>query len=176
MAQGTSSHVRASTEIAERLSPQAFRRLMGRFFEVASDVLVSHEAIVDKFVGDEVVAIFIPALTDNHAAQAVEAGLALLRATGQPADPWLPIGVGVNTGIAYVGAMGSGENVEMTAIGDAVNVAARLGGSAGSGELLVSAATATAAGVERPEAERRRLALRGKTEQTDVLVLRAQHT
>jgi adenylate cyclase len=165
--------VRGSTEIAERLSPQVFRQLMGRFFEVASDVLVSHEAIVDKFVGDEVVAIFIPALTGNHAAQAVDAGLGLLRATGHPDHPWLPIGVGVNTGIAYVGAMGSGENVEMTAMGDAVNVAARLGGSAGGGELLVSGATAAAAGIEQQPAERRRLTLRGKSEPTDVLVLRA---
>ncbi len=72
--------------------------------------------------------------------------------------------------------MGSGENVEMTAMGDAVNVAARLGGSAGGGELLVSAATATPAGVEWPAAERRRLTLGGKSEPTDVLVLRAGHT
>jgi adenylate cyclase len=165
--------VRGSTGIAERLSPQEFRQLMSRFFEVASDVLVEHEAIVDKFVGDEVVAIFIPALTGNHAAQAVSAGLGLLRATGHPDEPWLPIGIGVNTGIAYVGAMGSGENVEMTAMGDTVNVAARLGGSAGSGELLVSAASAEAAGIEGSSVERRRLALRGKSEPTDVLVLQA---
>jgi adenylate cyclase len=165
--------VRGSTGIAERLSPQEFRQLMSRFFEVASDVLVEHEAIVDKFVGDEVVAIFIPALTGNHAAQAVSAGLGLLRATGHPDEPWLPIGIGVNTGIAYVGAMGSGENVEMTAMGDTVNVAARLGGSAGSGELLVSAASAAAAGIEGSAVERRRLALRGKSEPTDVLVLQA---
>ena len=165
--------VRGSTGIAERLSPQEFRQLMSRFFEVASDVLVEHEAIVDKFVGDEVVAIFIPALTGNHAAQAVSAGIALLRATGHPDDPWLPIGIGVNTGIAYVGAMGSGENVEMTAMGDAVNVAARLGGSAGGGELLVSAASAAAAGVDGSAVERRRLALRGKSEPTDVVVLLA---
>jgi class 3 adenylate cyclase len=62
----------------------------------------------------------------------------------------------------------------MTAMGDAVNVAARLGGSAGGGELLVSAASAAAAGVDGSAVERRRLALRGKSEPTDVLVLLAR--
>lgn len=102
----------------------------------------------------------------------MEAGLGLLRATGHATEPWLPVGIGVNTGIAYVGSVGSGENVEMTAMGDAVNVAARLGGSAAGGEILVSASTARAAGIEASSAERRSLTLRGKSEPTDVLVLR----
>ena len=165
--------IRGSTGIAEGSSPSAYRALLDRFYDVAAQTIIDYDGFIDKFVGDEVVAIFIPALTGNHAAQAVSAGIALLRATGHPDDPWLPIGIGVNTGIAYVGAMGSGENVEMTAMGDAVNVAARLGGSAGGGELLVSAASAAAAGVDGSAVERRRLALRGKSEPTDVLVLLA---
>ena len=55
--------IRGSTGLAETMQPSDFRALLDRFYAVASDVLVRHEGVVDKFVGDEVVGIFIPALT-----------------------------------------------------------------------------------------------------------------
>jgi len=170
--------VRGSTRIAETMPATAYRSLLDRFYASASEVLVNHEAVVDKFVGDEVVAIFVPALTGGfHALRGVEAGLALLRATGNDgAEPWLPIGIGVNTGTAYVGAVGTEEHVEFTALGDAVNVTARLASAAGSGELLVTRAAAEAAALATDGLEHRRLALRGKTEATDVLVLSAAYS
>lgn len=165
--------VRGSTALAERMSPGAYRSLLDDFYATATDVLVRHEAVVDKFVGDETVAIFVPALTGGrHARQAVDAGLELLRRTGHDTPaPRLPIGIGVNTGTAYVGAVGTAEHVEFTALGDAVNVAARLASAAGAGELLITDATAVAANVTGSAIERRRLDLRGKSEATDVLVL-----
>ena len=73
--------VRGSTELAEQTSPTEFRRQMNQFFAVATDVLVDHDAIVDKFVGDEVIGLFIPVLTGElHASRAIEAGRALLPA------------------------------------------------------------------------------------------------
>jgi adenylate cyclase len=167
--------VRGSTSIAEGMSPGAFRALMARFYATATEILIDHEAVVDKFVGDEVVAIFIPAMAGaGHARRAIDAGLALLRATGNDGpNPWVPIGIGVNTGIAYVGAVGTAEHVEFTALGDAVNVAARLASAAGAGELLAPAATVTGAAVATEGAERRELELRGKSSPTSVLVLRA---
>jgi adenylate cyclase len=108
----------------------------------------------------------------EHARRAVDAGLALLRETGHAGGaPWIPIGIGVNTGVAFVGAVGTADHVEFTALGDAVNVCARLATEAGSGELLATLATADAAGVEAVSLEHRRLALRGKTEATNVVVL-----
>jgi adenylate cyclase len=165
--------VRGSTTLAERLSPTEFRDLMDRFFAVASRVLVDHDAIVDKFVGDEVMAIFIPVLTGgNHAAHAIDAGRALLAATSGKADrASVPVGIGVNTGIAFVGAVGGGDKVELTAMGDTVNVAARLASAAGAGELLVAVASAQAAGVPLEGLEHRLLELKGKSETTDVVVL-----
>ena len=165
--------VRGSTALAESIGPAEFRALLDRFYAVATRILVDHEAVVDKYVGDEVVAIFVPAMAGaDHPKQAIEAGLALLRETGNAdAAPWIPIGIGVNTGIAFVGAVGTAEHVEFTALGDAVNIAARLATEAGSGELLVTQATATAAGSVEAGLEHRRLTLRGKTEATDVLVL-----
>jgi adenylate cyclase len=172
--------VRGSTSMAEAMRPAEFNRLMGRFYDTASDVLIAHDAIVDKFVGDEVIGIFIPALAGaSHAERAIEAAEALLRGTGHadPAGPWVPVGAGVNTGTAYVGAVGVGLDTELTAMGDAVNTAARLASAAGAGEILVTtialAAARTGAGGDRGEEhlERRSLELKGKTSVTEVYVL-----
>lgn len=169
--------IRGSTRMGEAMPATAFRELMDRFYTAATAILIDHEAIVDKFVGDEVIGIFVPALTEgNHAAEAIDAGLELLRATGNGTDaPWVPVGIGVNTGPAYVGAVGTADHVEFTALGDTVNITARLASEAGAGELLVTDATAQAAGRggsdTSPAVERRRLDLRGRTEATDVLVL-----
>jgi adenylate cyclase len=167
--------VRGSTAMAETMPATQYRALLNRFYATAAEILVNHEAVVDKFVGDEVVAIFVPAMTGGlHAQQAVQAGLALLRATGNDRTaPWLPIGIGVNTGTAFVGAVGTAEHVEFTALGDAVNVTARLASSAGAGELLVTRAAAKAASLDTGGVERRELSLRGKSDITDVLVLSA---
>jgi adenylate cyclase len=166
--------VRGSTAMAETMAPSDYRRLMDRFYATAVDVLVGHDAFVDKFVGDEVIGIFVPALTEaSHARQALRAGLALLAATGHGGvQPWVPIGIGVNTGVAYVGAVGTEDHVEFTALGDSVNVTARLSVLAGAGELLATQATMRAAEVDVGALERRRLDLRGRSEGTDVAVLR----
>jgi adenylate cyclase len=166
--------VRGSTALAETMRPSDFRALLNRFYEAAAAVLHEHDAILDKFVGDEAVAIFIPALSgERHAARAVMAGLALLRATGHddPAGPWLPIGIGVHSGIAFVGAVGEGPSTSVTALGDRVNVAARLASAAGAGELLVSDEAARAAELEIGAAEHRDLELKGKSMRVPVVVL-----
>src|SRR5262245_50245254 len=170
--------VRGSTALAETMAANEFRALMDRFYEAAAQVLIEHEAVVDKFVGDEVVGIFVPALAGpGHARQAIEAALALLRATGNDgADPWVPIGIGVNTGVAYVGAVGTADHVEFTALGDAVNVAARLASAAGPGELLITTETAAAADYPVADRERRSLELRGKSAPTGVFVIRADRS
>ena len=162
--------VRGSTELAERVSATDFRGLIDRFFSAASDVLIEQDAIVDKFVGDEVIGLFIPAMAGElHAGRAIAAAQALLSATAG----WISIGIGVNTGIAFVGAIGPDDRAEFTAMGDPVNVTARLASVAGPGELLVTAAAIQAATFDDSGAEHRRLDLKGKSESTDVAVLRA---
>ena len=166
--------LRGSTKMAESMRAGEFRAVMDRFYATAAEVLVEHEAIVDKFVGDEVIGIFVPALTEgHHAAQAIDTGLALLRATGHDTDtPWAPVGIGINTGEAYVGAVGTAEHVEFTALGDIVNVTARLASAGGAGEILATDAAVHAAGVSGLDGfERRHLDLRGKAETTDIYVL-----
>jgi adenylate cyclase len=170
--------VRGSTPLAEQLRPKEFNRLMGRFFDVASEVLVNHDAFVDKFVGDEIIGIFVPAMaTEAHAQQAVDAAQELLRRTGHmDADgPWVPVGVGVSTGTAYVGSIGQGLDTELTAMGDLVNTTARLASAAGEGEILLNSATAAASRLS-DSLERRSLALKGKSQATEVVVLRAERS
>ena len=167
--------VRGSTAIAESSSPREFTRLMGRFYDTASEVLVDRDGIVDKFVGDEIIGIFVPAMASpQHAIRAVDAARTLLAKIGfgTPSGPWLPIGIGVNTGIAYVGSIGEGSATEMTAMGDVVNVTARLSSMAGPGEILVTIAASAAAGLSA-DLPRRTLQLKGRSEQTDVVVLTA---
>jgi adenylate cyclase len=166
--------VRGSTTMAENMSTTEFRRLLDRFYDVAARVLFANDAILDKFVGDEVVAIFVPALTgDLHASRAVAAARALLTATGHgsPEGPWLPIGIGVHTGVAYVGAVGESPSTTLTALGDPVNVAARLASAAGAGEILVSTTAAASADLRDTSSERRDLELKGKSERVPVVVL-----
>jgi adenylate cyclase len=168
--------VRGSTTLAEQISPPEFRRQLNRFYHVAARILVEHDGIVDKFVGDEVVGIFIPALThDAHAERAVAAARALLVATGHAdaGGPWIPIGIGVGTGVAFVGSLGEPPVTTLTALGDIVNTSARLASAAGAGEILLTQTTATASALDSDRLERRELALKGKTDTTDVFVLTA---
>jgi adenylate cyclase len=167
--------VRGSTGLAEKMSPRDFNRLMGRFYDAATDVLVTRDAIVDKFVGDEVVAIFVPAMAGiDHARVAIDAALELLSRTDhdKAGGPWVPVGVGVNTGQAYVGSIGEGPDTELTAMGDAVNTTARLASAAGAGEVLVTVSALTSAGLGIEKLEHRSLTLKGKSERVDVAVLR----
>jgi adenylate cyclase len=146
---------------------------MGRFYDTASEVIVDLDGIVDKFVGDEIIGIFVPAMASpQHAVRAVRAARTLLTQTGfgTSSGPWVPIGIGVNTGVAYVGSIGEGSDTEMTAMGDVVNVTARLSSQAGAGEILVTTGASAAAGLPT-DLPHRSLQLKGKSEPTDVVVL-----
>jgi adenylate cyclase len=169
--------VRGSTALAERMSALEFTRLMNRFYAVATDVLVQSDAMVDKLVGDEVIGLYVPGMAGvEHPRRAIEAAESLLRRTGHddPGGPWLPVGIGVHTGLAYVGIVGGadGNLTDFTALGDNVNITARLASQAGPGEILISDAAYAAADLDLGSSERRQLELKGKSEPTGVRVLR----
>ena len=165
--------IRGSTTLAERMPPTAFRALIDRFYTTATQAVFDNDGGVDKFVGDEIVAFFFPLFSGpRHAAAAVGAASALLRATGHAdaAGPWVPVGAGIATGMAWVGAVGNEKRTDLTALGDTVNIAARLGAVAAAGEVLMTKETALAAGVD-PSLQTRSLDLKGKTTQTTVVSL-----
>ena len=168
--------IRGSTELGEQLTPTGFRATLNRYYTVASDVVYEHGGIVDKFVGDELVAAFPPFLGADHARRAVDAATELLRRTGHgaPEGPWVPIGAGVHTGRVWFGTVGEGNHVEITVLGDVVNTTARLASAAGSGEVLVSVDAARAARLDEPVLEHRSLELKGKEAPTDVVSVRVR--
>lgn len=125
--------VRGSTGMAERSSAADFSVLLSRFYAQVTEAVRAEGGIIDKFLGDGVMALFLPSFTDKqHARRGLNAARRILR------EAELPIGVGVNTGQAFTGFLGPSEEVSgFTAVGDAVNVAHRLGEAAGAGELMV---------------------------------------
>jgi adenylate cyclase len=165
--------IRGSTALAEGMATTDYQALLGRFYAAAAEAVFGADGAIDKFVGDEVVAFFVPGFMadrEHHAAQAVEAAVRLLRLTGHAdgGSPWLPIGAGVHTGRVWMGAIGDGPRVDLTAVGDAVNVAARLGSVAQAGQVIVSADAAAAAELDA-SLPRRRLQLKGKADAVEVV-------
>jgi adenylate cyclase len=167
--------IRGSTPLAESMSAPEFRQLIDRFYTESTHVLTHSLALIDKLAGDEVSGFYIPSyIGRDYAWVAVESAREILRVTGHanPGGPWAPVGVGVNTGQAYFGTVGSGDSlVEITALGDEVNVAARLASQAAAGEVVLSESTVYKAGLDTANLEPRRLALKGKSEPVDVWVM-----
>jgi adenylate cyclase len=167
--------VRGSSELARLMPTREFTNLMQRFYSVSRQVLIDEDAIIEKFIGDEVAALFLPFMTGSeHARRAVDAARELLRATGHgsPDGPWVPLGVGVHTGKAFVGMVSSGGVSDFTALGDPVNLAAHVASQAAAGEILVTDAAAEAADLHDPSREHRHLSLKGFP--MDAIVLPAQ--
>lgn len=168
--------VRGSTGLAERMPAEEFSKLLARFYGSAAEAIDDRDGIVDKFVGDAAVALFIPGFAGKeHASAAIGAALDLLERTGNDGpSPWVPLGVGVHTGTSFVGSVGEGDARDFTALGDTVNAAARLSALAGAGEILISADAAAAADHDTAALERRTLELRGRDESLDAWVSRAR--
>jgi adenylate cyclase len=172
------SDIRGSTAMGERMRPADFHRFLDRFYRLASDSIVAHDGIVDKVVGDEVVGLFFGGISGpHHAAVAVAAAIDLAERATQPRttpSASIPVGTAVHTGVAFVGATGLGTTVDdFTALGDAVNITARLASAAGAGEVIVSVAAAEAAGMATDQLERRTVEIRGRTEPINVIALPA---
>ena len=167
--------VRGSTTLAEQMSITDFSRLISRFYKVATHVMVNSNALVDKLVGDEVTGLYVPGFAGrDHARVAIEAAKLLLTKTGHsdPEGPWVPVGAGVHTGEAFVGAVGSKQGLtDITALGDAPNTAARLASAAALGEIVVSGDAAKAAELDATGLESRSLELKGKAEPVSVRVI-----
>jgi adenylate cyclase len=167
--------VRGSTTLAEQMSAREFGQLMNRFYKVASHVLIQTDALVDRLMGDEAIGLYLPGFAGaDHPRRAIEAAQELLRLTGNRGakQPWIPIGIGIHTGSAYVGVVGGEESTaDFTALGDNVNITARLASAANAGEILISEASCVASKLDLDGLEHRQLELKGKSEPFDVRVL-----
>jgi adenylate cyclase len=162
--------IRGSTGLAETMSPAEYSAAVNDYVRAASRAIREPNGLVDKLLGDGIMALFIPGFVGgDHAAAGVKAARAILGAVS------VPVGIGVHTGEAWVGFVGGTDEVrDFTALGDAVNVASRLGSEAGPGELLLSASAVDRAGLTTDGLEPRRLELRGRSEPLDAWAERVE--
>jgi adenylate cyclase len=140
--------IRGFTTLAEGMPPAELVRMLNAFFECMVEVVFRHRGVLDKYIGDALMAVWgAPIRRPDDALRAVEAGREMLDALERfnreglaPGWPRLGAGVGVNTGEAVVGTVGSSLRMEYTVMGDAVNLAARVCDLARPGQLLVTEA------------------------------------
>lgn len=159
--------VQGSTTLAEQLTPAEFTSALNRFFAVAFAAVDAEFGVIDHIVGDGVMALWVPGFVGgDHPQRAVTAGRRLaadLTSTRGAGDAF-PAGVGVHTGLAYVGVVGQIGSLDFTVLGDAPNTVARLGSAVSSGELAMSDDIVAAAEVDTSGLDRRVLELKGKAE------------
>jgi class 3 adenylate cyclase len=146
--------IRGFTALTEGMEPQRVIGLLNECMECLSRAIDAEGGVVDKFIGDEVMAVFgAPVTQEDHARRAVNAAqrmrtgmLALNEDRTRRGERPLGVGVGINSGVAVAGNMGSTNRLNYTVVGDAVNLASRLAGQARAGEILISGATLRLAG------------------------------
>jgi len=161
--------LRGSTTLAESIGAAAFGALINRFYILADGAIAAHDGIVERHMGDGVVGLFVPVFSGaGHAASGIAAARGIVTGVrDRKRGAWAPVGVGIATGVGYVGVVSTTEQPDdFTALGDVVNTAARLGSAAAAGEILVTRAASDAAGVMGTI---RRLEVKGKSEPVDVI-------
>jgi adenylate cyclase len=141
--------IRGFTPLSERLDPESVVLLLNEFYNLMIETTFKHDGTLDKFLGDGVMCIFgAPIARPDHAMQAVrtaldmQAGIAELGARfTREGRPPIFVGIGVSAGEVVAGTVGSEDRMEYTAIGDSVNLAARLESIAKPGQVLISERT-----------------------------------
>ena len=172
--------IRAFTSISEKENPEKVVSLLNKFFSAMTDIIFENGGTLDKYIGDGLMALFgAPTATEEDALNSVKAAVTMqkklrelnpeLRAEGLPE---ISMGIGLHTGVATIGYIGSDRRSEYTAIGDTVNLAARLQSNAGGGQILMSDATAEACGNRIPFTEREPLTVKNRVQPVNVLEVR----
>ncbi len=160
--------LRGFTERFAGVDPNEVPIVLRRFYRCAEDVLFP-DAVIDKLIGDEVMALYLPDLKPGMSreevpARMVEHARALLERVGYgtASGPFVEVGIGLDAGEAFVGNIGQRALYDFTAVGDVVNTASRLQGHARGGEVVLSQRVAAA--LPAPRGTRVELDLKGKPE------------
>ena len=143
------SDIRGFTSMSEDENAQVIVDMLNEYFELMVEVVFKYEGTLDKFVGDEIMALFgAPVSHGDDAIRAVRTAIEMLEVLAElnrqravKGDPEIRIGIGINTGHVVAGYIGSSKALEYTVIGDTVNTGARLCSLAKAGEIIISAAT-----------------------------------
>ena len=126
--------IRGFTSMSEKMTAEEVSKILNEYFTEIEPIITQYNGVINKFIGDAVMAIFGEPIQDiNHPVNAVKCAYAMLKKVEQLQDKWLfegkpkiEIGIGINTGEAFVGNIGSEKRLEYTVIGDTVNLASRI--------------------------------------------------
>ena len=168
--------IRGFTAFSEHEKPEKVVGMLNHYFSAMTDIIFSHGGTLDKYIGDELMALFgAPTATANDAGNAVKAAVAMQkRLIGLNKELldlgfWeVAVGMGLHTGEATVGYIGSEKRSEYTAIGDTINIASRLQGNTAGGQILISEATAQAAGNIFPMIKREPLMVKNRLQPVEL--------
>jgi adenylate cyclase len=163
--------VRGSTALSEQMTSIEFSKLINRFYVGSTKAIAEEDGLVEKLAGDAVAAFWGAGFAgQDYVARTIRAAQNISRLM-QTQN--IPVGIGVHAGIAFFGAMGSSEGlVDISAIGEEVNTAARLASKAAAGEIILSETALERAHMDSSELESRKLELKGISVQVSVRVLR----
>src|SRR5688572_30349309 len=146
--------VRGSTALSEKMTVTEFRELINRFFVDSTRAIAREDGLLEKLAGDAVAAFWGAGFAGpDYVAKTIRAAQKIQMVMERQK---IPVGIGVHAGVAYFGAMGSAEGlVNISAIGDEVNTAARIASKAAAGELLISEQALKAVGMDSSQLESR---------------------
>ena len=135
--------IRGFTSHSEENAPEQVVERLNEYLETATSIIIKHGGYIDKFIGDAILGVFgVPVFRQDHVARAVNAAIDLqqeLRKRSLNGNPLLSsVGISIHTGVVVAGNVGSQSKMEYTVIGDSVNIASRLNGLAGAGEVIIS--------------------------------------
>jgi adenylate cyclase len=163
--------VRGSTVLSEQMSPTQFSQLINRFYVETTNAISREDGLVEKLAGDAVAAFWGAGIAGpQYVARTIHTAQNIQKTMTQEK---IPVGIGVHAGVAFFGAMGLADSlVNISAIGDEVNLAARLASKAKAGEIIVSERALKQAGMDSRGLESRRLELKGISQAVDVMVIK----
>jgi adenylate cyclase len=162
--------VRGSTALSEKMTPTEFSRLINRFYTTASRVITDEDGLVEKLAGDSVAAFWGAGFAGPHyVARTVRVAQRLVK---EMTRQNIPVGVGVHSGVGYFGVMGTADGLtEISAVGDQVNMAARVAAQAAAAEILITERALEQSGMDGSQLETRELSLKGISEPVTVRVM-----
>lgn len=163
--------VRGSTALSEQMTATEFSTLINRFYVKSTNAIIQEDGLVEKLAGDAVAAFWGAGFAGaDYVARTIRTAQTILKVMDEQK---IPVGIGVHAGVAYFGAMGSADGlVNISAIGDEVNTAARLAFKAAEGEIIISENALKQAGMDDNNLVSRILDLKGISEPLAVRVMR----
>jgi class 3 adenylate cyclase len=145
------SDIRGFTQLSSKVPPDELASLLNNdYFHPMCDIIIKHRGMVDKYIGDSIMALFgAPVANGNHAVDAVNCAIEMVKGM-EASNGGLGMGIGISTGHVVTGIFGSATKKEYTALGMSVNIAARLQKMAGPGEIIISDVTQSMLGKTSP--------------------------